>query len=599
MSVELDNDKENLLSSDDAGSTKPAKTITLGAGKLVAVNVYPDSAEVSRSYSFLVQDGWNSIHISDLPATIDAESLRVAVKGPASVRNITVERGRETSTSSPHVASLQSKKQTIERQVERVKKTTGSLETYSGTLSVDHVQVDHVGEWLKAIRSAGKELDEESMKLEVQLKSVKEELEHELRRIGTSGPLFTATFSLFSEDMGDIEAQVTYVVSNSSWSPSYDIKVDTRSVNSPVTLIYKAIVKQDTGESWNDATITLRTLSPSACVNLPSIETWSVSLYIPVASPQPLNRKRRRESTGGTPARKAGTYGKRNAAYEDGSDEEEEEAEDGDDTEFAEAEQDDGNQEAVAENEDTAAPFTTQPSATFKLTEKVSIPSGDGVHTIIITELKSDAKLTWFCAPGGDNGDSRVHLKAQIRNGSEYTLLPSGVNVYADGSLVSKSTIPTVNPLETFECPLYLDPSIRVTCHPPVKNVSTTGFYNKSRSHSTTTRITVHNSKSIPVHNLRVLDRIPISDDARVAVKLTNPTLKRPIPGMDKPLAPVKVGEGILAQWSGADEAGVDARMLGKDGKFFWLCDVPAQGTISLVSQWEVLAPLDAEVVGL
>ncbi|KAK7016777.1 hypothetical protein VNI00_018812 [Paramarasmius palmivorus] len=422
MSVELDNDKENLLSSDDAGSTNPRR---------------PLPGRWQAGSHFLVQDGWNSIHISDLPATIDAESLRVAVKGPASVRNITVERGRETSTSSPHVASLQSKKQTIERQVERVKKTTGSLETYSGTLSVDHVQVDHVGEWLKAIRSAGKELDEESMKLEVQLKSVKEELEHELRRIGTSGPLFTATFSLFSEDMGDIEAQVTYVVSNSSWSPSYDIKVDTRSVNSPVTLIYKAIVKQDTGESWNDATITLRTLSPSACVNLPSIETWSVSLYIPVASPQPLNRKRRRESTGGTPARKAGTYGKRNAAYEDGSDEEEE-AEDGDDTEFAEAEQDDGNQEAVAENEDTAAPFTTQPSATFKLPEKVSIPSGDGIHTIVITELKSDAKLTWVCAPGGDNGDSRVHLKVgwQLRYaiGSDIPYFPAGVNVYADGS---------------------------------------------------------------------------------------------------------------------------------------------------------------------
>ncbi|EEB86971.1 hypothetical protein MPER_15892, partial [Moniliophthora perniciosa FA553] len=124
---------------------------------------------------------------------------------------------------------------------------------------------------------------------------------------------------------------------------------------------------------------------------------------------------------------------------------------------------------------------------------------------------------------------------AQIRNASEYTLLPSTVNVYADGCLVSRTTIPAVNPTETFECPLYVDPTVRVTYHPPAKNVTTTGFYNKSRSHSTTTRITVHNTKSIPIRNFKVLDRIPISEDTGVTVKLTSPALKPPVPGTDGP----------------------------------------------------------------
>uniref|UniRef100_A0A0W0G8Q6 Mucoidy inhibitor a n=1 Tax=Moniliophthora roreri TaxID=221103 RepID=A0A0W0G8Q6_MONRR len=597
MSAEVTDSKDNLLGRVDAiaGSPEVIKTISLEAGKLVGVNLYPDSAEVSRSYRFAVQNGWNMVHISNLPQTMDAESLRVDVKGSASIRNVVVKRTRKPPLVSSDAASLQSQKRSVEKQLERVKKTMDSLDTYSGTLNVENVQPDHVGGMLRVIRDAGTELDEESLKLEKQLERISQELEVELDglTVAHSEPPFGASITLFSDQEREIEAQVTYVVSNSSWSPSYDIRVDTQAINSPVTLIYKAIIKRSSGECWNNVSLTLRTLSPSSCVNVPSLDTWPVSLHIPVASPQPLNRKRRRESTGGTPARKSGTYGKRNAAYEDGSDDEEEVG-DGEDVEVAEYVQEDANVDPAVE-EDGGITLASQPSATFKLPGEVSISSGDGVHSIVIAELKSAAKLTWVCAPGGEHGDTRAHLKAQIRNASEYTLLPSAVNVYADGCLVSRTMIPTVNPTETFECPLYVDPTVRVTYHSPVKNVTTTGFYNKSRSHSTTTRITVHNTKSIPIHNFKVLDRIPISEDTRVAVKLTSPALKPPIPGADRPSPAVMVGAGVFAQWYGADEADANVRMLGKDGRFFWLCDIPAQGTVNLVSQWEVLAPLDAQ----
>ena len=64
-------------------------------------------------------------------------------------------------------------------------------------------------------------------------------------------------------------------------------------------------------------------------------------------------------------------------------------------------------------------------------------------------------------------------------------------------------------------------------------------------------------------------------------------------------LLPLKVASGVVAQWHGADETGVEVEALGKDGKLNWVCAVPAQEKIGLVLQWEVTAPVKTAIVGL
>jgi hypothetical protein len=58
----------------------------------------------------------------------------------------------------------------------------------------------------------------------------------------------------------------------------------------------------------------------------------------------------------------------------------------------------------------------------------------------------------------------------------------------------------------------------------------------------------------------------------------------------------------VVATWDGADEFGqgeVDVEALGKEGRFCWVCSVPSQGKIGLVSQWEVSAPARTDITGL
>ena len=155
-----------------------------------------------------------------------------------------------------------------------------------------------------------------------------------------------------------------------------------------------------------------------------------------------------------------------------------------------------------------------------------------------------------------------------------------------------------------------LDPSIRVTYHPRVKKVSQTGFYNKTSNYTFSQRITIFNTKSSAISNFKVIDQMPVSEDEQIEVKLVNPSLVNPNlaattrsnnggEARAPPPPPVKVSEGVIAQWEGADEQGFDVESLGKDGKFNWVCSIPAQGKVSLLLAWEVSAPVRATVVGL
>ena len=93
----------------------------------------------------------------------------------------------------------------------------------------------------------------------------------------------------------------------------------------------------------------------------------------------------------------------------------------------------------------------------------------------------------------------------------------------------------------------------------------------------------------------------------KMTVNITNPPLL--LPQMNKkglysvPQAvTVAAGGGdhqAVAQWKGADEPDIDPSLIGKDGGFSWVCDIPAQGILNLLLSWEVIYPHGSHVIGL
>ena len=129
--------------------------------------------------------------------------------------------------------------------------------------------------------------------------------------------------------------------------------------------------------------------------------------------------------------------------------------------------------------------------------------------------------------------------------------------------------------------------------------------------------------------NLKIIDQVPISEDANLTVKLINPALQPPSASdggsvrssgkgfligkaMDNASSPgssatkkvpatVKVSNEVIATWDDGNEEdeNVDVSSLGKDGKIKFVCTLPAQGRTNITMQWEVNAPAKTKIYGL
>lgn len=78
-----------------------------------------------------------------------------------------------------------------------------------------------------------------------------------------------------------------------------------------------------------------------------------------------------------------------------------------------------------------------------------------------VAVLSLETKFRYYAVPALN---PCAYLQCFTTNTSDYTLLTStAVSIFHDNTFVSKSTIGTVCPGESFRCMLGVDPSIKVT----------------------------------------------------------------------------------------------------------------------------------------
>ncbi|KAJ4463299.1 hypothetical protein C8J55DRAFT_494458 [Lentinula edodes] len=120
-------------------------------------------------------------------------------------------------------------------------------------------------------------------------------------------------------------------------------------------------------------------------------------------------------------------------------------------------------------------------------------------------------------------------------------LLEQGVvggTVQTHVNFCAGTDVPASGPDETFDCSLGVDSSIKITYHPLstkiIHRTPFTGFIGINSlstfgtTKTTTTlysqRITVVNTKRVSIDAMKILDRVPVSEDERIKVKVLKPT---------------------------------------------------------------------------
>jgi uncharacterized protein (TIGR02231 family) len=71
-----------------------------------------------------------------------------------------------------------------------------------------------------------------------------------------------------------------YVVSNTGWYPSYDIRVD--DITKPVSIFFKANVFQSTGVDWKDVKLSFSNATPWVAGDVPVLYPWFIDYYVPI-----------------------------------------------------------------------------------------------------------------------------------------------------------------------------------------------------------------------------------------------------------------------------------------------------------------------------
>ncbi|RDB30474.1 Protein F37C4.5 [Hypsizygus marmoreus] len=573
----------------DSDNLNVVELVSVDNSRITRVSLYTGRAEITRLYTFNVVAGQNQVVISGLPSVLDQESLRVEGRGSATIHDVTISTmpplKRSEMLSSPVLIRLHRDKQRTENALARCKKALEYVDGYMKSLKIENLDVSKIGTVTDTYDETAEKLNDRVIELDLRLENIDAEiLDEEMRREANMKKdklRLKASIGVFAEQEGLIEIVLIYAVRAASWTAGYDIRVDTQKEDAPVTLIYKAAITQNTGESWEDVPLTLETATPTFGVSVPTLQPWTVSYGPPPPPPPRPSPVCFTASVKSKSGRGLGEVMRYSSMLADDTSEDALEAEG----------YDMAHQESLVSSTGTV-------SATFRVPGLINVPCDGEAHSVTIVQLKLDAAMTWIAVP---KSDTKVHLKAKIKNSSEYTLLAGTASVYVDGSFISKSNVPAVSPHESFDCPLGLDPSIRVTYHPRNKVVSqsTSLFYGKTITYSFSQRITVHNTKSIPIEHkqLKIVDQIPVSQNSLVSVKLITPQLvvgKGSDANASSPAPPVDVSDGVVAQWEGADEVEGDVDVLGKDGKFFWLCGVPPFEKTSLNFQWEVSAPVTA-----
>ena len=510
--------------------------------RITAVTVYGDRAIVTRTTSSELPAGEHSLAFENLPTALVDQSLQASGRGVAGAtildvtsRNVFVE-----ATANDRVKDLESQLRGLQKQRRVLDDRLKILEEQRGfvqrMLQASTTPAGNVAarpaldEWQKLFAYS----DETLAKIAAEQQSIdtqREDLQAkeavfnrqlgELR--GARGRQSkTVTVRVTLPAAGRLEVAVRYAIPNAGWTPAYDARL--RSADRTVELSYFGIVRNGTGEDWNDVAFTLSTARPNVGGAAPELRPWIADVVRPrnarMVNPD-LVGEVRLEVVDTEAGRGGGQVFNERLSVLPGvfggklSDE---------DARVLEAAVDD----AVT-------------SATFKIPVSATIPGNNVTQKVAIKSSRLTATLQFQSTP---KVLEAAFLSAYASNTTDYPLIAGPMNTFLDDTFIAASNLKTVMPGETFELALGVDDAIAVKRRLVNRFSEDTGLTNKSRRVTYEIVVMLTNNKSTP-ERVVFKEPTPVSRDEKIVVKLLTPQ-EREVGSMASPREVSREEDGKL-----------------------------------------------------
>lgn len=478
------------------------------SSNITHVTVFLNQAQVTRVAKVSLQAGVTHLIFDRVSPYINLNSIQVKTESNVTLLSVSQRNNFLLSEEKPQfILNLEDTLDALNQQLALINIRREALTLEKEVLASNKhiggqnsgVKVEDLEDALTLFRKRTQEIGEELLKLNNQsqrLNTIHQKFKSQLDEYlnNKNGTVEVVVTLKTLSPISNTKIEWSYLVGNTSWTPFYDIRV--KDTKSPIELVSKAYITQQTGEDWKNVVLKLSTANPNESGNKPELDPLRLGFVKPTPQVMTLYDKKRlitvdkeapeqtleNEGDGAGASSIYGSFSYSTLSFSTG----------------------------------ISSVFNSDINVEFNVTSAYTIPSDNNPHQVDLTVNKLNGNYGYAAVPKLDK-DAFVTVKVA---GSDLVNQISGeANIYFDGTYTGKTYI---NGTSSDSSLLSLGRDKRVQIQRTLlKDFSTKSFSGGSKKEQNTWEISLRNTRKEPI-TIVVEDQIPVSTDKDIEVKLIN-----------------------------------------------------------------------------
>lgn len=275
-----------------------------------------------------------------------------------------------------------------------------------------------------------------------------------------------------------VKVALSYLVLNSGWSPSYDIRA--KSIKEPLEIVYKANVWQNTQSDWKNVRLKLSTNNPSISGVAPQLDTY----FLDFAYVRPLAKSNQLGINEVDIVELADHAVSRQPEFE-------------------------SMKTRTMDIQQTSSPISIE----FDVKVPYSVKTDSKPVSIEMSRLTMPAVFQYYAIP---KLSSDVFLTASIQDWEKYNFLMGPANVYLEGAFVCQTDLNVNDASDTLRISMGIDKSIHVQ-REMIKDYEAKQTLSSKKTVARVWKTTVRNTRAESI-NLLLIDQVPISSNSEIEI---------------------------------------------------------------------------------
>ena len=243
--------------------------------KIIEVTVYINGAQIKRTADADLNAGKCILKFVDLSPYVDTKSINVKSTGDFTILSVNhYQNFLKQQTKTKTLDELMLKKDDLEKKITlentyieilneelNFMKRFSAVDANNTTINMNSLKesVNYFTDKVTTNKLKQVERNENIVLINKELEKVNNQLKLETEKSDT--PTGEIIVTIDTKKNVHASFDISYIVSNAGWYPGYDIRVKT--IDDPVTLIYRANIHQNTYEDWNNIKLILSSADPT------------------------------------------------------------------------------------------------------------------------------------------------------------------------------------------------------------------------------------------------------------------------------------------------------------------------------------------------